>query len=95
MSSPVQLHSLDSLDRVCVEDKLLSRQQAPLSMQQPVDPRERYCLGTNSVAGVAGVALSCQTAVGTRAPDFLLGFTPLAFPRMGRPQGRSGLISQP
>ena len=91
-SSPAKLHSLGRLHG----------RRAVVQAASPPSPRDRwiqendesrYYLSINSVAGVAGVALSRQTAFWTAAPDFLVGFTPLAFPMTGRPQGSSAVIS--
>ena len=82
-----------------MEDELLSRQQGlPLRAASGFKGMTSMLvfvviLGTNSIAGVAIVVLSCQTTFGIQVLDFLLGFTPLAFSKTGRPKGSSTLIS--
>ena len=90
VSSPVELHSLG---RVYGRLAVVQAASPPSPRGQWVQGNDesRYCLGTNGVTGAAGVALSCQTAFGTPAPDYLSGFTRLAFPRTGRPQCSSGV----
>lgn len=65
-----------------MENQLLPMQQIPLSTQL-VGPRERQMsiqLGTNGVAGVAGVTLkSTSNRLRDSVSGFVLGFTPLAF----------------
>ena len=77
VSSPVEVHSLDRMYRIPAVVQAASP-PSPRSWRIQGKDRCRYSLGTNSVAGVVGM-----TAFGTPAPDFLSGFTPLAFPKNG------------
>ena len=92
VSSPMELRSLK---RVYGRRTVVQAASPPSPHGQWIQGNDecRYCLGTNSVAGVAGLALSGQNAFGTLAPAFLLWFTPLGFPRTGRPQDSSDVIS--
>ena len=94
VSSPVELRSLD---RVYGRRAVVQAVSPPSPRDQWIQESDecRCCLDTYSIAGVPGVALTCQITFGTPAPDFLLGFTPLAFPRTFRPQGSSGMIVNP
>ena len=92
VSSPMELCSLG---RVYGRRSVVQAASPPSPRGQWIQGNDecRYCLGTNSVTGVARLVLSCQTTFGAPAPDFLLGFTPLALPRTGRPQGSNGVMS--
>ena len=80
--SLLELHSLGMIfgGRAVVQ---AASPPSPRSLANPRERRVSMLLGTKGVAGVAGVALCCQTAYGTPTPDFLSGFTPIAFPKSG------------
>ena len=83
VSSPVELHSLGRMYGRPTVVQAASPPPSPRSWRIQGKDRCRYSLGTNGVAGVAGMTMCCQTAFGTPAPDFLSGFTPLAVPKNG------------
>ena len=74
VSSPVELRSLD---RVCGRRAVVQAVSLPSPRGRWIqaDDERRYCLGTNGVAGVTGVA-SCQTAFGTSALISCWGLLP-------------------
>ena len=82
VSSPVELRSLGrKFGRLTVVQA--ASPPSPRNWRIQGKDECRYSLGTNGVAGVAGVTQRCQTAFGTPSPDFLSGFAPLAFPKSG------------
>ena len=92
--SPMELRSLD---------RVYGRKTRCFPGSKPPSPHGRWiqgnvecrqCLGANSVAGVAGVALPCQTTFGTQAADVLSGLAPIAFPRTGRREGSNGVCTR-